>query len=106
MFINATHFYFPLRRNPPLIWITCFSVLLLITVAQSTHAQRTWVEQGPGPNTQGQVEGISQRPVVGAIKTVVTHPTDVNTIYVGAVNGGLWKTTNATAAAPIWVAQL
>src|SRR5215213_2969251 len=106
MFINATHFYFPLRRNPPLIGITCFSVLLLITVAQSTHAQRTWVEQGPGPNTQGQVEGISQRPVVGAIKTVVTHPTDVNTIYVGAVNGGLWKTTNATAAAPIWVAQL
>ncbi|HSE15603.1 MAG TPA: VWA domain-containing protein [Pyrinomonadaceae bacterium] len=106
MFIDDTHRFFTLGRSLPLIASTCLGVLLLIAAAKSANAQRTWVEQGPGPNTQGQVEGISQRPVVGAIKTVVTHPTNVDTIYVGAVNGGIWKTTNATAATPAWTAQL
>ena len=30
------------------------------------------------------------------------HPTDPNILYVGAVNGGVWKTTNATASSPTW----
>jgi uncharacterized repeat protein (TIGR01451 family) len=33
---------------------------------------------------------------------VAAHPTDANILYVGAVNGGVWKTTNATAASPHW----
>ncbi|HET7437063.1 MAG TPA: hypothetical protein VFN10_20300, partial [Thermoanaerobaculia bacterium] len=65
-----------------------------------------WVEQGPGPKTNGQVEGITDRKIVGAIHTVATHPTDANTIYIGAVNGGIWKTTNANAADPSWTPQL
>lgn len=106
MFTNATHPFFSLRRSLPHVGITSLAVLLLIALVENAPAQRVWVEQGPGPNTQGQVEGISQRPVVGAIKTVATHPSDVNTIYVGAVNGGIWKSTNATAATPIWIEQL
>ena len=105
MFIDATNRHSTPRRSLPLIGII-FGALLLVTAADIAQAQRTWVEQGPGPNTQGQVEGITQRPVVGAIKTLVTHPTDVNTIYVGAVNGGIWKTTNAAAATPTWSQQL
>ena len=103
MFTRATYRLFPLSRTL-LLRITSIAVLLLIALAEDAPAQ--WVEQGPGPNTQGQVEGISQKPVVGAINTVVTHPTDAATIYVGAVNGGIWKTTNATAATPTWVEQL
>ena len=106
MFTKATHPFVSLRRSLPHVGITSLAVLLLIALVEPASAQRVWVEQGPGPNTQGQVEGIAQRPVVGAIKTLVTHPTDVNTIYVGAVNGGIWKTTNANAANPIWVDQL
>jgi len=30
----------------------------------------------------------------GAINAILPHPTDVNTILVGSVNGGIWKTTN------------
>jgi len=26
-------------------------------------------------------------------------------MYIGTVNGGIWKTTNGTAASPTWVAQ-
>jgi photosystem II stability/assembly factor-like uncharacterized protein len=55
-----------------------------------------WVAQGPGPITGGQVEGMGPQnnPVAGAIHAVLPHPTDANTIYVGSVNGGVWKTTD------------
>lgn len=87
--------------------LRCMGMILIsvFVLLNSTQAQ-TWVQQGPGVSTEGQVEGIVQKPVVGAIKTVATHPTDPGTIYVGAVNGGIWKTTNATAANPTWVEQL
>ncbi len=64
----------------------------------------TWTAQGPGPAYNGQVEGssISNGEVSGAVHTVVAHPTDPNTLYAGAANGGIWKTTNATAASPTW----
>ena len=63
----------------------------------------TWTAQGPGPTRFGQVENIiPNNEVVGAIHTVAAHPTDSNILYVGAVNGGVWKTTNATAASPHW----
>jgi hypothetical protein len=104
MFIKTTYQLFPLSRTLRLVRTASISVLLSIALAQNTSAQ--WVSQGPGPNTEGQVEGITQRPVVGAIKTVATHPTDAATIYVGAVNGGIWKTTTATAATPTWIEQL
>lgn len=82
-----------------------FAVVLPLFVAVVSQGQ-VWVEQGPGPNTLGQVEGITDRKVVGAIHALAIHPTDANTIYAGAVNGGIWKTTNATAADPAWVEQL
>lgn len=54
--------------------------------------------------TGGQVEGLGgqNNPVVGALHTVVAHPTNANQLWAGAVNGGIWRTNNATAAAPTW----
>jgi hypothetical protein len=40
--------------------------------------------------------------VTGAIHTVAAHPTDPNTVYVGAINGGIWRTRNATDVRPHW----
>jgi hypothetical protein len=48
------------------------------------------------------VEGIEDGEVVGAIHTVAAHPHAAGTIYVGAVNGGVWKTTNATSQNVKW----
>lgn len=62
-----------------------------------------WRAIGPGPAHNGQVENITNREVVGAINAVATHPTNAGIVYVGAVNGGVWRTANATAAAPNWV---
>jgi photosystem II stability/assembly factor-like uncharacterized protein len=41
--------------------------------------------------------------VVGAIKAVAAHPTNPDIVYAGAVNGGVWRTTNARDARPTWV---
>lgn len=87
-----------LGRKSACVWAS----ILLLTVGSPVHAQRVWVEGGPGPITQGQVENITDLEVIGAIHTVAPHPTNANIVYVGAVNGGVWMTTNATAASPSW----
>jgi hypothetical protein len=60
----------------------------------------TWVEQGPGPILGGLVEGVST--TTGAVEAIATDPTNANIVYAGTVNGGVWKTSNATAASPTW----
>jgi len=41
----------------------------------------TWNELGPGN-------------IGGRIRAIVVNPTDANTVYIGSVSGGIWKTTN------------
>ena len=61
----------------------------------------TWVPQGPGPTLGGEVTLPQQsNPVAGAVKVVLAHPEDVNILYIGTVNGGIWRTKNATDPAP------
>ena len=33
---------------------------------------------------------------------MAAHPTDADILYVGGVNSGIWRTSNATAASPNW----
>lgn len=62
-----------------------------------------WLASGAAPIIEGQVEGIANRLVAGAVHTVVAHPTNANLLYAGAVNGGVWRTTNATSpSGPTW----
>jgi len=62
-----------------------------------------WIAQGPGPIVNGQVTNIEpDNEVIGAINTLLAHPTDSDILYIGAVNGGIWRTTNATALRPNW----
>lgn len=61
-----------------------------------------WQAAGPAPAINGQVEGIAQRPVTGAINAVVAHPTEAGTLWIAAVNGGLWRSDDATATEPTW----
>src|SRR4051812_26587290 len=65
-----------------------------------TVPSTTWVEQGPGPINGELLEGLPT--VTGAVEAIATDPGNANIVYVGAVNGGVWKTTNATAADPNW----
>lgn len=66
-----------------------------------------WIAQGPSPTQQGQVENITPNDeVVGAIHALAAHPSNANILYLGATNGGIWKTSNATASSPTWVPQI
>ena len=40
--------------------------------------------------------------VCGAIHAIAAHPSNPDILYVGAVNGGIWRSTNATALRPTW----
>lgn len=50
-----------------------------------------WKSMGPNnlpTNNTGQLNGL------GRLNAVAVHPTDSNTIFVGAAAGGIWKTSN------------
>ena len=62
-----------------------------------------WQPQGPAPLEFAQIENVvPNNQAEGAIHTVAAHPTDPDVVYVGTVNGGIWRTTNATALEPSW----
>jgi hypothetical protein len=101
-----------MQCNPNLYQNTCVYVrhltlknwvMTLIILINVPLLEAQWIQQGPGPSKDGQVENITDREITGAINCVTPHPTDVNILYIGGVNGGIWRTGNATAAAPTWV---
>lgn len=65
----------------------------------------TWTPLGPAPTQSAQVSVPPSNEVSGAIQAIAAHPTNADILYIGAVNGGIWKTTNATAAQPTWTPQ-
>ena len=68
------------------------------------QSNNTWNEQGPGPilNDSNTVVPPNS-PAAGAINAIVPSPTSADVVFVGTVSGGVWKTSNATAAAPTWI---
>ena len=62
-----------------------------------------WVSQGPAPSLNGQVENLlTGNEVSGCVHVVLPHSVNADILYAGAVNGGVWKTVNATSASPSW----
>jgi hypothetical protein len=78
------------------------AIVLVLTTVSAGPASSAWVEQGPGPILRGQSEGITNNPVSGAVTGIAVDPLNANTVYLATVNGGVWKTTNATAPSPTW----
>lgn len=64
-----------------------------------------WDPEGPAPTTDGQVSANPNDQVVGAVEALAAHPTDADILYAGGVDGGIWRTDNATAGAPNWLPQ-
>ncbi|MCX7421835.1 MAG: hypothetical protein NT013_20120, partial [Planctomycetia bacterium] len=57
------------------------------------------IAQGPAPVNAGTTQ------FNGCIQTIVSHPTNPDILYAGAVNGGIWRTNNGTATVPLWTPQ-
>lgn len=77
--------------------LTCERLEDRLLLSIDLHGVPEWQEQGPGPITGGQVEGlgVQNNPVAGGIEAIAAHPFDANILYVGTVNGGIWKTASA-----------
>ncbi len=72
-------------------------ILILCSLAFSggkATAAVTWQAQGPSPFYNGDVVIVPNNPVTGAIQSLLIDPGNNNTMYIGAVNGGIWKTTD------------
>ena len=70
---------------------------------QTTVPGNLWISEGPAPGIIGQEIVLPNNQINGAIQAIAVDPTNANIMYVGSVNGGIWRTTNATAASPHWV---
>jgi len=64
--------------------------------AMPTSGEGQWVQLGPMAIPGGQTyDPAGTRVLVtGRITSIVVDPTDSNTMYVGAAQGGIWKTTD------------
>lgn len=62
----------------------------------------SWVPQQLTATQNGQIVVPPSNDVAGGIQALVAQPANADVLYVGAINGGIWKTTNATAASPTW----
>src|SRR5260221_8991993 len=63
------------------------------------HGQPNWIPQGPAPiKTSDSIKEFS-----GCIEAILVDPTVRDRAFVGAVNGGIWRTLNLTASSPTWV---
>ena len=68
----------------------------------STFSAGPWNAEGSRPATGGQSEGILDGEVVGAVNALAPHPEDSGILYIGSVNGGIWRTADAMSARPTW----
>lgn len=104
-------FGFPAGRRATGLCILA-SLLAVLALPAGVHGQpapipadANWKSQGPSPAIDGQSENVTpNNEVVGAIHTVLAHPTDPKTVYIGAVNGGVWRTKNSQSQNPNWKA--
>jgi hypothetical protein len=71
-------------------------ILLILTslvFGGGEAAAVTWQAQGPSPILGGTTVIVPDNPVVGAVQSLLV--TANNTMYAGAVNGGIWKSTDS-----------
>ncbi len=65
-----------------------------------------WAAMGPAPVTNAQVTNLNpNNEISGAVQGLAAHPTNPDIVYLGTVQGGIWRTNNATATSPTWVPQ-
>ena len=73
-----------------------------LPASRSVFGNTAWVARGPAPAVFGAVSLPSDDEVTGAIHAIAAHPSDPNIIFIGAVNGGIWRTGDGLAARPTW----
>jgi hypothetical protein len=86
---------FRVQKMPPM--------LSELPQSRAANLSGVWQSRGPAPTQSAQVRVPPDNEVCGAIHALAIHPTNPDIIYVGAVNGGVWRTADASATRPNWV---
>jgi len=86
-------------------WIFAATVAWSNFAAAEVQVGSTVNSEGPGPavgprNVVGSADNPPNGTVTGAIQSIAADPSNASTLYVGAVDGGIWKTTDGGAT---WV---
>ena len=99
-FNNVEAFMAMSPRRTALVFVVLSIVggLVAITHGANPSLPVTFVENGPAGFHTPAANGVR----AGAINAMVVHPTNADIVWIGGVNGGVWKTTNATSASPTW----
>lgn len=100
--IRRTHSRSALRAFAVLTSVTLGSYLVAVMPADAGPVPAAFTSKGPAPITGGQVENLGNGPVTGAVQALAPNPANADELWVGSVNGGIWRTENATAASPSW----
>ncbi len=112
---EAAKFEFNRTKDPALGYVPTDRLLTAINAAEAskitsggTVLSGTWVERGPNADVAGPY-GNSRDPgntasTSGRIRAMLVDAADATgkTVFIGGVDGGLWKTTDITVAAPAW----
>ncbi|MBC7852688.1 MAG: hypothetical protein IAF94_04555, partial [Pirellulaceae bacterium] len=65
------------------------------TLPYLSFNQPVWTSQGPTYITGNENSILAPNdPASGAVQAIAVHPTNPNVAWIGAVNGGIWMTTN------------
>ena len=73
----------------------------LLTV--SLTGAPTWAVQGPGPINNGNTVVLpsgQNNQQAAAVESIAVNPNNASQIIIGTANGGVWRTTNASASTP------
>lgn len=65
-----------------------------------------WFDQGPAPAEQSGVVVPQNNEVSGAVQSIAVNPNNTSQIIIGTVNGGVWRTTNASTASAADIAAI
>src|SRR5437867_3887403 len=65
-----------------------------VTSQPSSSSMNNWYQLGPTVIPNGQTYSDKRVNVTGRITAIAIHPKNPSTIYVGAAQGGIWKTTD------------
>lgn len=83
---------FPRREIPPDVMERAAPAAAALARSRAALAipRDTWVSIGPQPI----VDPVSRATFSGRVTAILAHPTDPNTLYLGANHGGIWKSVD------------
>lgn len=84
---------YPLDTLPTGGFVAALEQTQAMLPIEAAETLPVWQNIGPAPMVASRI-GQQKINVSGRIRALVVHPTDSNTVYIGAAQGGVWKTTN------------